>query len=213
MTSTPLTIRSLTKRYANRIILDSLSLEVRPGEAIALMGPNGAGKTTLLSCVAGTTIADQGAIEIGGYSLRQDPLGARRAMRYLPQEVEFPDGMTGHEVLDFYGSVFDDPGSLDELKRVADLDDSLDLLTTTYSVGMRRRLMFAGLAPGQASLFVLDEPFAGADRESRARFCNFLISRMKQGAGILLAAHEQDAPELKRIGAIEWDIRTQSARS
>ena len=189
---TPLVARGLAKRYGAAEVFAGLDLEVGPGQALALIGPNGAGKSTLIGCLVGAVIADAGAVEIGGHDLRRAPLAARAALRYLPQEVEVPQGLTGRDLIDFHAAVFRDPGGRDRAIVLADLGPALDALATTYSLGMRKRLVFAALTLGEAALFVLDEPFAGLDREGRAALAAALVRARERGAGLLLSAHDPD---------------------
>ncbi|PRQ07344.1 ATP-binding cassette domain-containing protein [Enhygromyxa salina] len=204
--SLPLRAVDLSKRYADRVVLDGVSLELRAGEVVALLGPNGAGKSTLIGCACGTVIPDAGTIEIAGHDLRAAPIQARRALRYLAQESDLPPGLTGRELLEFHADVFDARTSLAEAERLAGLGSALDLLATTYSVGMRRRLAFAALACGDAALYVLDEPFAGVDGESCARLAAWLVERRAAGAAILLAAHDQDSALLDTLDARPFSL-------
>lgn len=200
MTS-PLEITGLSKRYPRHEVLRGVALTVAPGEVVALTGPNGTGKSTLLGCVAGTVIPDSGTVRIGGHDLATAPLVARRALRFLPQEPEVPHGLTGREILQFYADVFGDAPGVEPAVALADLGDQIDHLATSYSVGMRRRLMLAALLPGPASLLVLDEPFAGIDRDARTRTLAALQARRDAGAGVLLAAHEEHDRDLTALGA------------
>lgn len=201
MSAPPLQVRGLSKRYAGRSVLDNLDLDLAAGETLALTGPNGAGKSTLLGCVVGTVIPDAGVIRIAGHDLAREPIEARRALRYLPQEVEVPAGLTGRELIEFHADVFGEPAALERAVALADLGPAIDLLATTYSVGMRRRLAFACLLPGPGRLYVLDEPFAGVDSHARVALLEWLGERRRAGAGILLAAHE--ASEGPAIAALE----------
>ena len=207
----PLHIRGLTKRYASRTILSSVDLQVGPGEAVALRGPNGVGKTTLLGCVVGNVIPDEGEIAIGGHDLAAAPLQARAAMRYLPQEVEAPPGLTGRELLSFFADVYGDPEGLEVATGWLRLGEALDRLVTTYSVGMRRQLGFASLLPGAPALIVLDEPFAGVDADGRARMRETLAAAKERGAGLLMAAHDQDLADVEALGARELVLEAPEA--
>lgn len=198
--NSPLAIGGLAKRYGSRPVLADLHLSVAPGEVVAVLGANGAGKSTLLGCVAGTVAADSGTVRIGGHDLAADPLAARAALRYLPQEAEVLAGLTGREILEIHAAIFRAPLSPAALA-LADLGDALDHLATTYSVGMRRRLLLAALLAGEAALWVLDEPFAGLDRPSRARLVDHLRAAARRGAGILLAGHDPEEPELALLAA------------
>lgn len=182
----------LAKAYAGRSVLRDVDLTVEAGEVAGLLGPNGTGKTTLLGCVTGSVIADAGRVEIGGHDLASAPLAARAALRALPQEVEVPEGLTGREIVEFFADVFADREGQARVIALADLGPAIDALATTYSVGMRKRLMFAALMLGQARLFALDEPFAGVDREGRARMVAALRRALEDGAGVLLTAHDEE---------------------
>jgi ABC-type multidrug transport system ATPase subunit len=197
----PLRVRGLTKRYAGRSVLDNLDLDLEAGQTVALTGPNGAGKSTLLGCVVGTVIPDAGQISIAGHDLAAEPIAARRALRYLAQEVDLPAGLTGRELIEFHADVFGEPAAIERAVALADLGPAIDRLATTYSVGMRRRLAFACLVPGPGRLYVLDEPFAGVDSQARVALLVWLAERRRAGAGILLAAHEES--EGPAIAALE----------
>jgi len=203
--SVPLRATGLCKRYGARTLFEGLGLEVAPGEVAALLGPNGTGKSTLLGCITGAVIADAGRIEIGGHDLEAAPLAARAALRALPQEVEVPEGLTGRELLEFHAAVFGDPRGQASAIELAELGPAIDALATTYSVGMRKRLMFAALTLGPASLYVLDEPFAGVDREGRGRLVEALRRALDRGAGVLLSAH--DAEDLQGLGLAARGVR------
>ena len=204
----PLVIEALTKRYAERTVLDGISLRVDPGRTIVLRGPNGSGKSTLLGCIAGTVIPDAGRLAIGGHDLAREPLRARAALRYLPQEPEVPPGLSGRELLGFFAEVYGDPGAVERAAAFLGFGAALERFATTYSVGMRRLLMFAALLPGRGRLWVLDEPFAGVDAEGRAKILGAIERALAGGAGVVLAAHDRDVQDVEPLSPVRVDVGT-----
>ncbi|HWB75519.1 MAG TPA: ATP-binding cassette domain-containing protein [Nannocystaceae bacterium] len=205
MTALPLVAENVVKRYGTRTVLGGATLKVDRGELVIIRGPNGTGKSTLLGCICGQVVPDDGRIAIDGHDLRSDPLGARRRLRALAQIAEAPAGVTGRDWLALHADVFDDRNAPD---RFADepLKEVLDQLATTYSVGLRRRLGFAALQLGEAALHVLDEPFAGVDRDGRATMIDRIASHLKNGAGVLVAAHDHELADLAQMSPRVVDL-------
>ncbi len=207
---TPLLVEAVSKRYAAHTVLDAVTLRVGPGKTVVLRGPNGSGKSTLLGCIAGTVIPDEGRIAIGGHDLAREPLRARAALRYLPQEPEVPPGLSGRELLGFFAAVFGDEGGAERAAAFLGFGDALDRFATTYSVGMRRLLMFAALLPGSGRLWVLDEPFAGVDEDGRAKIRGALARALAGGAGLVLAAHDRDVQDVEPLSPERFDVAARS---
>ena len=209
MSSSPLHVQSLHKRFGARVVLEDVSLKVEPAQVWRIAGGNGAGKSTLLGCIAGTLIPDSGETLIAGHSLRDAPIDARAALRYLPQAPPTPLGVSGREILTLYAELFDASG--DDVTRVAEdscLGDAIDELVSTYSGGMRQRLMFHALRFGCPALVVLDEPFAGVDRSGRTAFREQIDRWLAGGAGVVLATHEPDDPALDGLATHLLELET-----
>ncbi len=198
MTSSPppLRVLGLRKQYGQAVILDAIELELAAGELVILAGPNGAGKSTLLGCVSGTVDPDGGRVELAGHDLHARPIAARGALRYLPQELEMPRGLTGREWLAFHAELFGaSPEALTRLSAgplLADMQPALELLAATYSPGMRKRLAVTTLLLGDAALLVLDEPFAGVDRAGQHAIAEHITDALARGCGVLLSAHDSE---------------------
>ena len=166
----------------------------------ALLGPNGAGKTTLLGLLSTAAAPDAGEVTVLGH--RADgPLAERTEIRrrlgFLPQEVEFPSGMTAFGFLDYIAVLKewnDTPARHDEVRRVlaaVRLDDRPTIKVRKLSGGQRRRLAFAQALIGDPDLLILDEPTTGLDPEQRATFRATLSERGRHGT-VLLATHQTE---------------------
>lgn len=187
--SAPLLIaEAVTRRFGTLTALEAVSLQVAPGERVALLGHNGAGKTTLFRLILGFIAVDAGRLTVAGEPPGSKP--ARRAVAYLPENVAFPATLTGRELLTFYARLKGVPrdGALPLLDTVG-LADASRRRVGTYSKGMRQRLGLAQALIGRPRLLLLDEPTSGLDPLSRRDFYGLLDCAASDGTAILLSSH------------------------
>jgi ABC-2 type transport system ATP-binding protein len=199
----------LRKAFAKTAV-DGLNLVVRAGELYALLGPNGAGKTTTLRMVAGLLPADSGAIEVFGVDARRRPIEAKRLIAWLPDEPLLYDKLDPLEYLEFVAGLW---GA--EPRRARELAD--ELLETLglwehrrercegFSRGMKQKLALAGALVHEPRLLMLDEPLTGLDAAAARQVKDLLVSRVRQGATIILTTHILEVAErlADRIGVIQ----------
>jgi len=100
-----LEVQDLVRRYDGRLALDGVSLAVAAGEIVGLLGPNGAGKSTLLRTIAGLQPPDSGAVRIEGVDVWREPVAARRAVGFAPEEPAFYEELSAEEYLGFLAAV------------------------------------------------------------------------------------------------------------
>ena len=183
-----LTLSQLTKRYGDVHALSDVSLDVAPGERVALLGHNGAGKSTLMKIVLGLISFDAGTVSIEGAAPGSP--AARRMTAYLPENAAFHPALTGRELVCQYlrlrGQPASGAGAL--LDRVG-LGHAADRRIGTYSKGMRQRVGLAQALIGQPALMVLDEPTSGLDPVSRREFYALIDDLAHAGASVLLSSH------------------------
>lgn len=160
--------RGLTKRYGNFTAVDSLDLEIRPGEVFGLLGPNGAGKTTTVLMLLGLSEPSAGFARVVGLDPARDPLQVKRKVGYLPDSVGFYGGMSGRENMRYTARLNGLPRPLaesriDELLRDVRLTEAADRKVETYSRGMRQRLGIADALVKDPTVLILDEPTIAID--------------------------------------------------
>lgn len=188
MTLPAVSVETLVKRYGAQTALDGVSLDIAPGERLALLGHNGAGKTTLIKLILGLTAPDAGRIEVLGQAPGSSAVRAHCA--YLPENVAFHPSLTGREQLTLFYRLKGAPSgeARGALARVG-LADAMDRRIGTYSKGMRQRLGLAQILIGSPKLVVLDEPTSGLDPLSREMFYAMTAELADAGAAVLLSSH------------------------
>jgi ABC-type multidrug transport system ATPase subunit len=186
-----ITFREFTKRFGSHVAVDSLSLDIAPGEAVALLGPNGSGKTTTLKAAAGLIRPSSGEVLIGPRSVPATDPSARTALSFLPQRVAFPEALTGREAVDFYRRLRHvDQGHADAALKLASLNGASGRPISTYSGGMVQRLGLAVALLPASPLLLLDEPTAALDPDGLCAFYGVVERRKAAGQTIVFSSHQ-----------------------
>lgn len=162
-------IQNVTQYYGAKAALRDVSLEVWPGELLAVMGPNGSGKSTLLQVAAGLLWPLEGCVEINGLKRRSsvvNELAIRRKTVYLPAEPWLPKASTGREFLIAVGRLYghDDKRLLahaEKLLTLFNMNDIGDTATAAYSTGQQKKIALCSAFITEAPVLILDEPFSG----------------------------------------------------
>ena len=168
-----LEIQALTKRFGEKVAVDSLELIVPNGSFFGLVGPNGAGKTTTLSMATGLLRPDNGQVFIHGLDVWQNLVAAKRLVGNLSDGVRLFDRLTGIQLVTYAGLLHGLSRDV-VAERTADLLELLDLesagstLVVDYSAGMTKKIALACAMVHAPRLLVLDEPFESVDPVSAA---------------------------------------------
>lgn len=186
----------VSKNFKSVEALKSVSLDIAPGERVALLGHNGAGKTTLFRIVLGFLRTDIGTVEIDGNAPGGTP--ARKLVSYLPESVAFPKMLTGREIVAYYAKLKSaEPSQVMTALEKVDLAEAADRRCGTYSKGMRQRLGLAQALVGDPKLLLLDEPTSGLDPLSRQGFYGLISEIAGRGTAVLLSSHGLSELEAK----------------
>ena len=185
-------VQALTKRYGSFTAVRELSFAAGPGEVLGLVGPNGAGKTSTLRCLAGIIPVSDGAVRIAGYDLAVNPVAAKRALAFFPDEPRLFDYLTVRQHLNFVARVYGIAGHesiAQPLLEEFEIADKADQLPTELSRGMKQKLAIAcGLLHAPRVLF-FDEPLTGLDPLGIRRMKDSIEKRARDGATIVLSSH------------------------
>jgi ABC-2 type transport system ATP-binding protein len=185
-------VSGLGKRYGDFVAVRDLSFTVRPGEVVGLVGPNGAGKTTTLRSMAGIIPPSTGTVFIDGHDLLRDPIGAKRALAFFPDEPRLFDYLTVRQHLAFVARVYgvaNHESIAQPLLDEFEIADKADELPAALSRGMKQKLAIAcGLLHAPRVMF-FDEPLTGLDPLGIRRMKNSILQRARAGAAILLSSH------------------------
>lgn len=194
--------KGLVKEYAGKVLaVDGIDLNIQANTIYALLGPNGAGKTTTVNMLTTLIEPTGGSASVLGFDVVDQAIDVRRNIGVTFQEMVIEEDLTGRQVLDYHGRLYNlDAGErrkkIEELLTLSELEEAADRLVKTYSGGMKRRLeLVRGLMTEPKVLF-LDEPTTGLDPQNRASIWQYLRSlKEKSGLTLLLTTHYMEEAE------------------
>ena len=205
-----LKVSGLSRRFGERLALDDLSFEVRPGEIFGLLGPNGAGKSTAFQILACTLRPDAGRIFFAGSELSLDDPALRRQMGVVFQRSSLDDQLTAEENLLLGARLYALPRAVAnarvaEMFALIELSDRAGEKVEGWSGGMRRRLELARALVHQPKVLLMDEPTQGLDEASFRKFwAHVKALRQARGLTVLLTTHRpEEADQCDRLAILD----------
>ncbi len=178
--------------------LKGIDLAIPTGSFFGLLGPNGAGKSTLIGILAGLVRKTAGTARVWDVDLDADPIGLRRQIGVVPQELNLDPFFTPREVVEQQAGLFGVPRSRRRTMEILDavgLADKADAYARSLSGGMRRRLLVAKAMVHSPPVLVLDEPTAGVDIELREQLWRMVRGLNEAGTTIVLTTHYLEEAE------------------
>jgi ABC-2 type transport system ATP-binding protein len=185
----------LTKKYGSFTAVDHLNLTIKKSEVFALLGPNGAGKTTTILMILGLTEPTFGSVRVCGIDSTVNPIGVKRRVGYLPENVGFYDDLTGLQNLRFTAKLNGIPENealqkAEKLLSRVGLSDVSGKKTGKYSRGMLQRLGLADVLIKNPEVIILDEPTLGIDPAGVREFLDLIVELSKEhGITVLFCSH------------------------
>ncbi|MER0439971.1 ABC transporter ATP-binding protein [Emticicia sp. W12TSBA100-4] len=193
-------ISNLQKAYGSSLVLKDVNLEVDSGEIIGYIGPNGAGKSTTIKILIGMIPDYAGSVEVMGLDVKANPLEVKRLIGYVPENASLYDTLSPMEYLRFLGSLYElETDQIEEkateLLRLFALYDQRDDRMTTFSKGMKQKvLLISGILHNPEVIF-LDEPLSGLDANAVILVKEILAQLKHAGKTIFYSSHIMDVVE------------------
>ncbi len=195
-----LEIRRLTKRYHARAVVNDVSFTAPRGEVTGYLGPNGSGKSTTVKMVTGLLTPSEGEILFNGEDITRDLLRYKALVGYVPEEPYLYSYMTGAEYLEMVGQL----RSIPERKLQEKINHFLRLLglfsdrfspLSSYSKGMRQKILISAALLHNPEVIILDEPFSGLDINSTLILRKLIQSLAEGGKVVLFSSHALEIVE------------------
>lgn len=195
-----ISFEDLRMSYGSKEVLRGIDLQVEPGTILGYLGPNGAGKTTTVKILIGLLTGWTGRATVCGLDVAADPLSVKQQIGYVPEAAALYDALTPMEYLRFLGSLHDRPEEETEkrgkeLLGLFGLGAELDQRISSFSKGMRQKvILVSGLIHDPEVLF-LDEPLSGLDANTAVVVKEVLARLAAKGKTIFYCSHVMDVVE------------------
>ncbi|GAA0761597.1 MULTISPECIES: ABC transporter ATP-binding protein [Clostridium] len=196
-----LQIINFSKSYKNgKKAANNISITVNKGEIFAFIGHNGAGKTTTIKSVVGILEFEEGDILIDGTSIKKEPLKCKSKIAYIPDNPDIYEALTGIQYLNFIADIYEvSKGEREELIKLYsekfEIINALGDLISSYSHGMKQKLVLISALIHKPKLLVLDEPFVGLDPKAAHILKEEMKKICKEGAAIFFSTHVLEVAE------------------
>jgi len=188
---------NLTKKFGDLVAVDGVNFEIFKGESFGFLGPNGAGKTTIMKMIQSVSPLTGGKLTLAGMDVTEHGREIKSIVGVAPQEDNLDPDFTVFQNLIVYARYFDIPKEkakrkVEELLRFVQLEEKRDVIITSLSGGMRRRLILARALVNEPQILILDEPTTGLDPQARHLIWNKIQNMQKQGVTVILTTHYMD---------------------
>lgn len=192
--------RGLTKCYATLPAVSDVSFRIQPGEILGYLGPNGSGKSTTVKMLTGLLDPTRGEVLLHGRNIREDLTGYKKRLGYVPEDALLYPYLTGWEYLEFIGTLRGMAEHrlrrrIDGLLRLLMLHPHRHATISSYSKGMRQRVLLIAALMDDPEILVFDEPLSGLDVTSALVFRKLVKQLGAQGRIIVYCSHVLEVVE------------------
>jgi ABC-2 type transport system ATP-binding protein len=195
-----LELRNITKRYSGIPAVSDVSFIAHSGEVTGYLGPNGSGKSTTLKMITGLIEPTEGEILFRGEPIQCDRIAYRQRLGYVPEEPQLYPHLTGAEYLEMVGQLRGLAArplaqKIDGFMRLLGLYGDRHVPISSYSKGMRQKVLLAAALLHNPDLILLDEPFSGLDVNSALVLRDLIQQLAQRGKVVLFSSHELETVE------------------
>lgn len=188
-----LEMNEVSKTIKKQLVVHPFNLKLEKSRVLALCGANGAGKSTIIRMIAGMTQPTSGSITLDGLQWKKQRKAYAELMGYMPDDFTFGTALSAWETIRFYAALRGvEQERVREVMELVDLYDVRAKSVSTFSKGMRQRLMFAQAILAKPQLLLLDEPTNGLDPYWMGMFTELIHTIKEEGTTIIFSTHQLD---------------------
>jgi ABC-2 type transport system ATP-binding protein len=196
-----LELKHFTKIYPNgKVGAKDITLDIKSGDIFAFIGPNGAGKTTTIKSIVGINDITEGDIFVDGISVKNNAIECKKRIAYIPDNPDIYASLTGLQfinlIADIFGVSFEErQEKTEKYAGIFEIKNDLNSPISTYSHGMKQKVVLISALVHSPKLLVLDEPFVGLDPKASFALKEIMKEFVKEGNAIFFSTHVLEVAE------------------
>lgn len=195
-----LELRGITKKFSIFPVVKDINFVITPGEILGYLGPNGAGKTTTIKMLAGLLEPTEGEILFNGGNIRKDMTSYKANVGYVPEQSEIYPHLSAQEYLLMVGRLRRLPESplrdkIETMMTLFDLDKDMTSPISSYSKGMKQKVLISAALLHDPDILLLDEPLSGLDVTTGMVVKDIVHRLSLDGKMILYSSHVLEVTE------------------
>ncbi|HPA25805.1 MAG TPA: ATP-binding cassette domain-containing protein [bacterium] len=207
-------VKNLTKKFADFVAVNDISLHIKKGEMFAFLGPNGAGKSTTIKIFTTLLAPTSGQVKINGFDILSQQKQVRNSFGIVFQDQSLDDELTAFENMEFHGVIYNLPKNvrrqrIETFLKLVDLWERKDSLVKEFSGGMKRRLEMARGLLHEPTILFLDEPTLGLDPQTRNHIWGYIKKlNQEKGLTVFFTTHYMEEAEkyADRVAIIDHGV-------
>lgn len=197
-----LRLKNISKSYNKGAVkaVDNLDLEIKSGEIFGFLGPNGAGKTTTIKMIVGLLKPDSGSVVLDDVNVWEEQLVAKSMISYVPDSPEIYDRLKAIEYLNFIADMYgisqeERKTKIEYYTNLFNIKDALGDIISSFSHGMKQKLVLTAALLNNPNLFILDEPMVGLDPKSAFNLKEIMRKMCDEGKTVFFSTHVMEVAE------------------
>jgi len=194
-----ISIKNLRMNYGDNTVLNGINLEIPRGQIIGYIGTNGAGKSTTIKIMLGILEGYEGTVEILGQDISNGSIEYKKKIGYVPELADIYENLTAYEYISFLGGIYELDGKklIERATKLMGLFqmDALYSRISSYSKGMKQKLLIICSLIHNPDILFFDEPLSGLDANSVMVFKEVMSTLARSGKTIFYSSHIMDVVE------------------
>jgi len=193
-------LRVISKKVIGFTVVNNVSFTVKPGEVLGYLGPNGAGKTTTIKMLAGLLKPTKGTILFGGEDIQTDIYRYKKRLGYVPEQSEIYSHLSAYDYLVMVGRLRGMPerplkAKVVEFLEIFGLEQDMDAPVSSYSKGMRQKVLIAAALLHNPDVLLLDEPLSSLDVSTVLVMRDLIQKLASENKTIIYSSHVLEVTE------------------